>query len=210
MLVEVMSGSAVQFEYFDFRNGSKGFRDREVTDELFRIFKRTNLDADSFQIQIVDTAKGGNGINKLVTLLRYIHDERQAFRNQHWLIDAHLLHPTDGNQDIDNIYAARLIHSPKFHVINIKLYPVPIVVGEDFDEASDFEFIKDGDLFIPKPRALGAGFLLEDQNGEQLIETDNTFLTFDEFFSDAITHALLSDPNRVLAEIVWKKVHSQK
>jgi hypothetical protein len=206
MLVEVMSGGTVNFEFFDFRNGSKGGRDREISVELIAILKRTNPHTELFPIQIVDTAKGGQGINKLVSLLRYIHDDSGTFRNQYWSIDIHLLHPTDGNENIDNIRSVELNRSSKFEVSNLQLYPVPIVVGEDFDEASNFDFVRDGDLFVPRPRALGAGFLMNDQEGEQLIETDNVFLTLDEFFSEAITHSLLADPNRALAKSAGQKM----
>src|SRR5262249_36505613 len=148
-----------------------------------------------------DTAKGGYGIKKLVSLLRNIHGQ-ESFRNQFWEIDIHLLYPNGHEANIDDVRSVELLRNfkSKFQV-NFTDYPVPEVVGEDYDEASDFDYIKEGNLYVPKPRVSSGGFLLEDYNGERLIETDNVFLTLDEFFSEAVTQSLLSDPNRALAEI---------
>jgi hypothetical protein len=209
MLVEVMSGGAFQFEFFDFRNGSKGFRDREISESLISILNHNDPHTELFRIQVVDTAKGGHGINKLISLLRDIHHGRQNFRDQFWEIDIHLLYPNDGEANINNLRSVGLLRDGKFEII-LSLYPVPKIVGEDYDEASDFDFVMDGNLLIPRPRAVGGGFVLEEQGTERLIETDNVFLTFDEFFSEAVTHALLTDPNRALAEIVWQKVQNKK
>ncbi len=210
MLVEVMSGGTVRFEYFDFRNRSNGLRHNEIVKDLTAILNQTNPHSELFQIQIIDTAKGGYGITTLIGLLREVHDSIQAFRNQYWSLAVHLLHPPNSKQNIDKIYSARLNCSSKFMVAEIQLYPVPNVVGEDFDEASDFDFERRGDLFIPTPRVVGGDFILESKQGEQLVKTDNVFLTFDEFFSEAITDVLLRDKNRALAEIVWRKIQLTK
>jgi hypothetical protein len=209
MLVEVMSGGKVEFEFFDFTNGSKGVRDKEISNSLIRILKRTDPQNSLFRIQVVDTGKSGRGINKLVSLLREIHRHTQNFRTQLWQIDIHLLYANDGEANLDNIRAVGLLHEDRFEVF-LDLYPVPKIVGEDYDEASDFDFVIDKGLFVPRPRVRGGGFILEAHGREHLIETENVFLTLDEFFSEAITHALLTDPNRALAEIVWQKINKTK
>lgn len=208
MLVEVMSKGVVQFEFFDFRQGASGLRDNEIIDDLVRILGRTNPGQEVFRLQVVDTAIGGYGINKLAALLRSIQQKYSAFRRQSWHLDIHLLHPTNGREDIERIKSVLGQRAATFE-ISLSLYPVPELIAEDYDEATGFEIVRDGMRFFAKPSICPGRYLLGEGNHRWLIESEDLSRTFDEFFSDAVSEVLLTDPARKLVGVVWPEYQTK-
>jgi hypothetical protein len=203
MLVEVMSRGKVEFEFFNFRQGSSRKRDAEIRSELLAILQRKDLGQELYRIQVVDTAIGGQGIVALVELLKDIHDQQAAFSNQSWIIDIHLLHPTNGHENVNRMDSVQRRTTDRFQVM-VNRYPVPDLVVEDYDEALGFTLEREGSTYVAKPSVVSGRFLLKTNGGLRLIESEDLSRTFDEFMCEAVTNSLLTDPNRALVSVVWQ------
>lgn len=202
MLVEVMTRGALQFEFFDFKQGSSGKRDAEIKKSLTAILKRTDPETQLRTIQIVDTAIGGYGINSLVKFLAEIR--LNNFGNQSWVIDCHLLHPTNGRQNVGNIDGAQNHSSDGFQVV-VTRYPVADLIVEDFDDALAFTLEMENGLYIGKPSVVPGQFLLRQDNACYSVDSEDLMKTFDQIFSQAVTDSLLADPDRELTKVVWQE-----
>lgn len=208
LLTEIMSQGSASFDFFNFQQGSAGTRDSEIRYELLDVLEKRDPQAETYRIQIVDTAIGGQGINKLVDLLNDIHEEHSSFRNQNWMLDINLLHPTNGRQDIANINRVQRYQTSNLN-IDLKRYPVADLVVEDWDEAIGFTLEREGQRFIAKPSIHPGRFLLKKQGCMYVVDSADLSRTFDELFSEAITTSLLSDPNRELVRVVWDEYQSK-
>jgi hypothetical protein len=203
MLVEVMSHGNIEFEFFNFRQGSLRQRDAEIRSELMAILQRKDLGQELYTIQIVDTAIGGQGIVALVDLLKNLHDRQAGFSNQSWIIDIHLLHPSNGHENVNRMDSVIRRTSDRFQVI-MNRYPVPDLIVEDYDEALGFTLEREGSTYVAKPSVVAGRFLLKKDGVLHLIESEDLSRTFDEFMCEAVTNSLLTDPNRALVSVVWQ------
>lgn len=208
MLLQVMSRGEVEFEPFNFRQGSSGTRNLEITKELEKILHGRDTGKEVYTIQIVDTAIGGHGIVALVNLLRDLHDENFAFKKQFWVIDIHLLHPSNGHENISKMESVKGLSDNRFQVM-LNRYEVPDLIVEDYDEALGFTLEREGSFYVMKPSVVGGRFLLKANGVYSLIESEDLSRTFDELLCDALTCALTTDPNRELVKIVWQEYTSK-
>lgn len=204
MLVEIMSNGSVQFEFFNFKQGSSGNRDAEIRRDLIRILRERDPHTQLYRLQIIDTAVGGQGINKLVSLLKAIHAEESDFRKQHWSVDVRLLHPTNGHENVPHMEAAERKSDDRFKVL-LTRYPVPDLIVEDYDEALGFTIEQEGVHYVAKPSFVPGRFLLRAGTEMSLVESEDLYRTFDELISSAITDSLLTDANRQLVKVIWKE-----
>ena len=204
MLVEVMSRGVVEFEFFNFKQGSSGKRDDEIRRDLIQILQRKNPGNELYRLQVIDTAVGGQGINKLVSLLKSIHAEVGEFRRQSWCVDVHLLHPTNGHENIGNMDSIAGMSDDQFIVMPNR-YPVPDLIVEDYDEALGFTIERENCRYVAKPSFVPGRFLLRSGDTMCLVESDDLYRTFDELISEAVTESLLTDANRELVEVVWQE-----
>lgn len=203
MLVEVMSCGNVEFEFFNFRQGSSRQRYSEIRSELLAILQRKDPGQELYRIQVVDTAIGGNGIVALVDLLKALHDGRADFAKQAWVVDIHLLHPTNGHENVNRMDSVIRQTTDRFQVM-MNRYPVPDLIVEDYDEALGFTLEREGSTYLAKPSVVAGRFLLKTNGVLSLIESEDLSRTFDEFMCEAVTNSLLTDPNRELVSVVWQ------
>jgi hypothetical protein len=203
MLVEVMTRGEVEFEFFNFRQGSSRGRDAEIRSDLLGILQRKNPNQETYRIQVVDTAIGGQGIVALVELLKELHDQHPSFSRQYWLIDIHLLHPTNGHENVNRMESVQSHSTERFQLL-MNRYPVPDLIVEDYDEALGFTLEREGSVYVAKPSVVAGRFLLKANGIISLIESEDLSRTFDEFMCEAVTNSLLTDPNRELIKVIWQ------
>jgi len=208
MLIEIMSRGRIEFEFFNFRQGSSKKRDDEIRSELLAILQRKDPRQELYKIQVVDTAIGGHGIVALVDLLKTLHDGQAGFAKQSWVLDIHLLHPTNGHEDVNRIESVQRRSTEHFQVV-LNRYPVPDLIVEDYDEALGFTLEREGSIYVAKPSVVAGRFLLKANGVMSLIESEDLSRTFDEFMCEAVTHSLLTDQNRELVSIVWQEYVSK-
>lgn len=203
MLVEVMSKGAVRFEFLDFRDGSKGQRDAEIINALGAMLRRKDPGRDLYRIQVVDTAIGGHGIEKLVRLLLLIHRDRPAFNKQSWILDLHLLHAPRKDEHIDRISAVGRLSAEKVKIF-LERYQVPKLIAEDYTESVGFEIEEAPDGCSLKPKTVGGRFLIESKDETRVIESTDLSRTFQEFLCESVTDSLINDRSRKLVRVVWR------
>jgi hypothetical protein len=203
MLVDVMNKGNLDFEFFNFKEGSSKSRNIGIQSELLAILQRKDPKNELYKIQIVDTAIGGYGIVALTEMLKSLHDTNENFVKQSWSIDIHLLHPTNGHENVSRMESVKGQTTSRFQVV-LKRYPVPDLIVEDYDDALGFTLERHGSKYFAKPSVVPGKFLLKTNGVFSLIESENLSLTFDEFMCEAVTNSLLTDPNRELVGIVWQ------
>lgn len=202
-LVEVMSRGKVEFQFFNFTQGSSGKEAAGIRAELLTILLRNDPGQELYRIQVVDTAIGGHGIAALVDLLKAIHEEHANFKKQAWLVDIHLLHPTNGHEDIIRMDSVQRRSTDRFQVVTSR-YGVPDLIVEDYDEALGFILERHESIYVAKPKVVAGTFLLSTNGALSIVESEDLSRTFDELMCEAVTYSLLTDPTRKLVGVVWQ------
>lgn len=204
--VEVMSRGNVMYDYFNFQAGSSTKNQQRITNDLTAILKQRDPSSSEFRINVTDTARGGQGINTLASLLRDIREGHAQFKKQKWILDINLFHDSSSNTNIKNIEAVqqRFSELGKFE-LQVNRYPVSSLIVEDFDPALAVKIESDGRVFRFKPCAEAGRFLLRIGNVVGVVESENCYQTFEKLYSDSITEYLVTSPKHEQDGVVWRE-----
>jgi hypothetical protein len=164
-----------------------------------------NPEQEVYRINITDTSKGGQGINNLVDFLAHIRDTNAKFQKQRWILDLNLFHDNTQNTNLGNIYKVLGKQVPGAMEIQLNRYPVSHLIVEDFDPALAFVLEWDGKRHIFKPCSVRGRFLYEMGNEMRLIETDNSYLALEEFYSLSITKNMAGAADLQQVGVVWQE-----
>jgi hypothetical protein len=203
---EVMARGQFSYDYFNFQAGSNAQNHGRITADLVTILKQRDPGAADYRINVTDTARGGQGINALVALLREIHEGHSQFRNQRWILDLNLLHDTSANTDIGNIESVKRTFSiPGKLDIELNRYPVTSLIVEDYDPALAVELVSDGQSFRFKPCAQAGSFLYQVGSEVRVIDSHDCYQTFEKLYSESITQYLITSPKHEQDGVVWQE-----
>jgi len=204
-IAEVMSRGQVLYDYFNFQAGSDTRNQPRIKNELITILRQRDPGTSTFRINITDTARGGQGINALVSMIRDIREADAQFNNQQWILDLNLFHDLSSHTNIDNIEAVRRRFSlPGKIAINVNRYPVDSLIVEDYDPALAVKLEADGKVFRFKPCAVAGSFLYRTGNEVRIIESQDCYQTFEKLYSDSLTQFLLTSPKHEQDGVVWQ------
>lgn len=203
---EVMSRGQIRYDYFNFQAGSDSKNHGRITNDLGSIIGQRDPGLDVYRINVTDTARGGQGINALVSLLKDIREGRSQFKHQRWILDLNLLHDTSTNTNIDNIEAVRRRFTvPGVFEIDLHRYPVSSLIVEDYDPALAVKLETDGRQFRFKPCSVPGSFLYQTGNEVRVIDSQDCYQTFEKLYSDSITQYLLTSPKHEQDGVVWQE-----
>jgi hypothetical protein len=90
-------------------------------------------------------------------------------------------------------------------VVDLHRYEVPDLIVEDYEEAMGFKLEIDKTEWIAKPSIMSGRFLIKVGSEVRLIESENLYLTFTEFYANAVTDSLVTDANRELIQVIWNE-----
>ena len=203
VMVEVMSRSRWQYEFFNFQQGSEKKNHPRILSDLTEILIRNAPSEQPYRINITDTARGGNGINALVSLLLRLKQENSGFRNQLWKIDINLFCDRSPNTKISNIQSVLRSQKPGEFEIDLELYRVSNLIVEDFDPALAFNLELEGQRHIFKPCSVPGQFLYQVGSEVQLVQSEDCYLSFEILYSKAITEVLLASNEHEQSGVVW-------
>ena len=204
---EVMNRGAVEYSYFDFQAGSQIDSRQRVIQNLKPILLARDPEESIYRINITDTACGGQGINALVGILKEIKAETPSFQHQQWNLDLNLLHAGDAN--LANIENVRKLSEAGSFDIQLNRYPVPNLIVEDYDPALAVDILSDGKTFSFKPCAKPGKFLYQDGNDVFIVESENCYLTIEEFLSQSVTEEMLTQPRLQQAGNIWSEYQNK-
>ena len=205
---EVMSKGACLYDYFYFReNSNKAEHPRFIAD-LTEILVRRDPGQEEYRINVTDTSRGGHGITNLIPLMAGVKASVPRFKRQNWLLDLNLFNDSTEESSIARIDSVRDLNVPGA-VIRLHLYKVPYLIVEDFTPALTFDQEWDGRRRIFLPRSIPGQFLYQTANQAILIQTDNSYLTFEELFSRYITEYLITAQNMRQVGVVWQEYQNK-
>lgn len=204
VMAEVMSRGACQYEFFNFQGNSVQATHPRIIADLSEILKRRDPGEEVYRINVTDAGRGGNGINNLVSLLGVVKEKNPSFRKQKWELDLNLVHDQVSKASVANIERVLKEH-PQGLDIRLNRYPVPSLIVEDFNPALAFSLDWDGQRQVFKPCAEPGKFLYQTGNEVHLIQTENSYLAFEELYSRAITEHLTTAPDLKQVDVVWQE-----
>lgn len=203
---EVMARGQFTYDYFNFQAGSQKQNHGRIIADLTKILKHRDPGTNEYRINVTDTARGGQGINTLVALLRDIREAHAQFQKQHWILDLNLLHDTSTNTNIGNIEAAkRNFCIPAALDIELNRYPVSSLIVEDYDPALAVKLFSDGETFRFKPCSTPGSFLYQVRNEVRVIDSQDCYQTFERLYSESITEYLVTSPRHTQDGVVWQE-----
>ena len=204
VMAEVMSRGGCQYEFFNFQGNSVQATHPRIIADLEEILKRRDPGEEVYRINVTDAGRGGNGINNLVSLLGVVKESVPEFQHQKWVLDLNLVHDQASKAHVANIERVRKKTATGFEVC-LHRYPVPSLIVEDFDPALAFSLEWDGQRQIFKPCSVPGQFLYQTGNEVHLIQSDNSYLAFEELYSRAITEHLTKAPDLQQIGVVWQE-----
>lgn len=203
---EVMARGQFTYDYFNFQAGSQTQNHGRIKEDLTKILKQRDPGASEYRICVTDTARGGQGINTLVALIRAVREGHAQFRHQHWILDLNLLHDTSANTNVANIEGARKAFSiPGTLDIELNRYPVSSLIVEDYDPALNVDLSSDGQTFRFKPCATPGSFLYQVGSEVRVIDSHDCYQTFERLYSKSVTQFLLTSPSHAQDGVVWQE-----
>lgn len=204
VMVEVMSRGGCQYEFFNFQGNSVQATHPRIVADLAEILKKRDPGEEVYRINVTDAGRGGNGINNLVYLLGVVKESASEFQHQKWKLDLNLVHDQVSKAHVANIERVRKQSRTGFEIC-LHRYPVPSLIVEDFDPALAFSPEWEGPRQIFKPSSVPGQFLYQTGSEVHLIQTDNTYLAFEELYSRAITEHLTKAPDLQQVDVVWQE-----
>lgn len=206
-LVEVMSRGACEYDYFNYQCGSHTENRQRVIGDLKPILLDRDPGQEMYRINVTDTAKGGYGINALISILKEIKEGSPDFRKQQWQLGVNLLHTSEADAKyIDEILKAQV---PASFLIDLKKFEVPNLIFEDYDPALSFRVETNGGRYDFKPCAEPGQMLLRKGDDAFVVETENTSLMLNEFLSERITESLVTSSDHHQIGDVWADYQSK-
>ncbi len=201
LLVETMTASTVTFAPLDYHNGANRVRagEHKLREDIRAILHRTNRGSDTFLLSVVDVVEGGYGMEALVDVLEEIKGADSAFTTQHWLIRLQLLHSTPLNE---RLLALNGRHGDRLTVIAIFHHVLDALV-EDFDDALGFALESAEGYKYLKPCVRGGRFLYRGPEGLAVVESEDLFVTIQEYAAQSVTLDLMSDPFATMVADRW-------
>lgn len=204
VMAEVMSRGGCQYEFFNFQENSNKATHPRIIKDLTEILIRRDPEQEEYRINVTDASRGGYGINNLVPLMAAVKDSNPRFKHQKWVLDLNLFNDRPTRANLARIEGVRDLKALGFE-IHLQRYQVPSLIVEDFDPALAFSLEWDGQRHIFKPCSVPGQFLYATANQVSLIETDNSYLTFEELYSRSITEQLKTAPNLQQVGVVWQE-----
>ncbi len=204
VLAEVMTKGAVSYDFFNFRANSDKANHTRIRTDLEKIIRLRDPGESDYRINITDVVRGGQGINNLVSFLNELKSTPR-YQKQRWILDLNLIHDNSPNTHLDRINSVRSNHVPGIFEINVYRYEVPNLIVEDYDEALAVELFFDGRYHRFKPCAVPGQFLYRMDEEIRLIETQDSYQTFEVLYSTAITNELRTSPYHQQAGVVWNE-----
>ena len=180
---------ADQIEFLPFTRGSSGEFDDIIIKELKKIIYKFDADKQTFQINVIDTADGGYGANKLADLLRIV---RRDYNKGQWLVNFFLLHPCSG--DIENIERVASKSNEKI-IFNVHRHVVDDLLIEDWDAAIGIKVEHDTGHLIVKNGLTSGRLILVENNSVSLIDSSEMCSYIDVLFANAISDEIKSRPD---------------
>jgi len=208
VIAEVMTKGAVEYDFFNFQANSETKNHARIRSDLQRIIGLRDPQAEEYRINITDVVRGGYGINKLVAFLGEIKCGSR-YANQKWVLDLNLVHDDSPNTDLSRILSVQRLGVPDKFEINLHRYTVPNLIVEDYDEALAVELFTDGQRHRFKPCAVPGRFLYRVGDDVRLIETDDSYKTFENLYSKAITETLIYSSAYKQAGVVWNEYQNK-
>ncbi len=207
---EVMSRGQFIYDYFNFQAGSDNKNHKRIAGDLLTILKQRDPFERDFRINVTDTARGGQGINTLVSLLKDIREGHAQFKRQRWILDLNLLHDDSPNTNIANIESVRRrFNIPGVLEIELHRYPVSSLIVEDYDPALAVQLVSDGGIFRFKPCSIPGSFLYRIGNEVRVIDSQDCYKTFEKLYSDSITQYLITSPRHEQDGVVWQEYQNK-
>jgi hypothetical protein len=206
---EVMSRGQFTYDYFNYQAGSDPSNHPRIATDVTAILKQRDPGAELYRVSVTDTARGGQGINALVALLKEIRAGNAQFKKQHWLLDLNLLHDESERTNIGNIEAVKGLAIPGVFDIELNRYPVTNLIVEDYDPALAVQLESDGRTFRFKPCSVPGSFLYQVGSEVRLIESEDCYRTFEKLYSDSITQYLLTSDRHEQDGVVWQEYQNK-
>ena len=143
LMVEVMTSSSVDFEFFNYKAGCQPENANRVKDLLYPILRDSDAHEGIYRIQVVDTAVGGYGINALTNYLWDIKNAHGQFKKQKWDLDYRIIHATDDRTNVNRIKQVRDRAVAGVFDVNLERYVVTDLMVEDSESALGLEIVGD-------------------------------------------------------------------
>jgi hypothetical protein len=204
VMVEVMTSSSVDFEFFNYKAGCQPENANHVKDLLYPILRDADPHDGIYRIQVVDTAVGGYGINALTSYLWDIKNAHGQFKKQKWELDYRIIHATDARTNVNRIKQVRDRAVAGVFDVKLERYVVTDLIVEDSESALGLEIVGDYGNFLVKESYKPGELVLKADDGIRHIRSQAEVVTYDELFSDRITYQMLNAPEMKQVGVVWK------
>lgn len=204
VMVEVMTSSSVDFEFFNYKEGSHEKNAGRVKELLFPILRDADPHEDIYRIQVVDTAVGGYGINALTSYLWDIKNAHGQFKMQKWELDYRIIHATDKRTNVGKIKGVRGRTVAGIFEVNLERYVVTDLMVEDSEAALGLKIVGDYGNYLVKQSYKPGEIIIRSEDGIRHIRSQAEVVTYDELFSDRITYQMEHDAEMKQVGVVWK------
>ncbi|GEM_PF-2302997 len=205
VMVEVMTSSSVDFEFFNYKAGCQTYNANRVKDLLYPILRDADPQQGVYRIQIVDTAVGGYGINALTSYLWDIKNAHGQFKKQKWELDYRIIHATDKRTNVGKIKEVCDRSVAGAFDVNLKRYVVTDLMVEDSESALGLEIVGDYGNYLVKQSYKPGEFIMRADDGIRHIRSQAEVVTYDELFSDRITYQMEHNSEMKQVGVVWKR-----
>jgi hypothetical protein len=204
VMVEVMTSSSVDFEFFNYKAGCQPQNANRVKDLLYPILRDADPHQGIYRIQVVDTAVGGYGINALTSYLWDIKNAHGQFKKQKWELDYRIIHATDKRTNVDRIKEVCDRSVAGAFDVNLERYVVTDLMVEDSESALGLEIVGDYGNYLVKESYKPGELIIRADDGIRHIRSQAEVVTYDELFSDRITYQMEHNPKMKQVGVVWK------
>jgi hypothetical protein len=179
-----------QMEFLPFTRGSSGEFDDLILPAVRDIIKRHYAGERIFRINIIDTAKGGQGAKKLANLLRIVRSEYKT--TDLWLINFFLLHPPSA--DVANIETAALGSNEEI-TFHVHRHVVDDLLIEDWDAAIGVR-VEYGVNYISIKNSLTSGrLILVENDSVSLVDSPEMCQYIDVLIANALSAEIVTHPD---------------
>lgn len=190
-----------EVNWLPFTGASNGNKDALIKEYLKEILNRYSPNNDLFTISVIDTAIGGQGINKLSEIIAKVKSSN--FAKSNWIVHFYILHPPPPKTNIQNIESVNYKSKKDLQFV-VHRFEVDNLIVEDWEPALGIEINFKGDTLEIKNSIQSGRLFLFNNDSVLVVDSDEMSKYVDVLIASKISEAIETHPGLKFVENVWQ------